>query len=95
MRECFGVALEHMQDIGEIDKRIGRGRIDPEGRRHQAMGFAHLAALRLDQAEQMQRVEIIRRRLQRAGIELFGFAQTSLLMQAQRLLQGLRYIEGP
>jgi hypothetical protein len=64
-------------------------------RRHQAVRFAHLAALRLDQAEQVQRVEIVRGRLERAGIEFFGVAQAALLMQAQRLLQGLRNIEGP
>ena len=95
MRERFAVAFERVQHIGEIDQRIGRVRIDLQRRRHQAMRLAHLAALRLDQAEQMQRVEIVRRGLERACVEFFGFAQASLLMQAQRLLQSLRNIEGP
>jgi len=43
----------------------------------------------------MQRIEIVRRGLERAGIEFFGVAQAALLMQAQRLLQGLRNVEGP
>ena len=80
MSKCFGVALERVQHIGEIDERIRRIRIDLQRCRHQAMGFAHLAALRLDQAEQMQRVEISRRRLQRTGVEFLGFAQASLLV---------------
>ena len=87
--------LSACSTLAKLIKRVGRVRIDLQRRRHQPVGFAHLAALRLDQAEQMQRVEIIRRRLERARVEFFGFAQASLLMQAQRLLQGLRNIEGP
>ena len=95
MRECFAIALERVQHIGEIDQRVRRVWIDLQRRRHQAVRFTHLAALRLDQAEQMQRIEIVRRRLERACIKFFGFAQAALLMQAQRLLQGLRNVEGP
>ena len=95
VRERFGVAFERVQHIGEIDQRIGRVRIDLQRRRHQAMRLTHLAALRLDQAEQVQRVEIVRRGLERTCVEFFGFAQASLLMQAQRLLQSLRNVEGP
>ena len=50
-------------------------------------------ALRLDGAEQMQRVEIVRRGLEHAGIEFFRLAQPVLPVQRDRLLHGLRDVE--
>ena len=84
-----------MQHIGEVDQHVGHIRIDLQRRRHQPVGFAHLAALRLDQAQQMERVEIIGRCLEGARIELFCLAQATLLMQGECLLQGLRNVERP
>ena len=82
-----------MQHVGDIDQRVGGARIDLQRCRHQAIGFAHLVALRLDQSKQMQRVEIIRGGLERTGVEFLGIAQAPLLVQAHRFLQGLRNIE--
>ena len=45
--ERLGVALERVQNVGEIDPGIGRFGIDLERGRHQPVGLAHLARLRL------------------------------------------------
>ena len=91
--ERVGVALERVQHVRKIDQRIGAARIDLERRRDQPQRFAHLPGLRLDRAEQMQRIEIIRRSLQHAGIEFFRLAQPALPVQADGVLQGLRDVE--
>jgi hypothetical protein len=52
-----------------------------------------LSGLRLDGAEQMQRIEMIGRGFEDAGIKLFGVTQAALAMQADRLIHGLRDIE--
>ena len=92
--QSLGIPLERVQYVGDVDQRVGGVRVYLQRCRHQPIGFAHLAALRLDQSEQMQRIEIVRRGLERARVELLGIAQAPLLMQAHRLLQGLRNIEG-
>jgi hypothetical protein len=56
--ERIRVALECVHDIGEIEQRLGGARIDLERRRNQPQRLAHLSALRLDGALEMQRVEI-------------------------------------
>jgi len=93
--ERLVVPFETVQDIGEIDQDIRHVRIDLQGGGHQSMGFAHLAVLGMDQAEQMQGIEIVGRGLEHARVKFFGLAQASLLMQAQRILQNLRNIERP
>lgn len=89
------VSFESVQDIGEIDQDIGDIRIDLQGGRYQAISFAHLPGLGIDQAKKMQGIEIVGRSLERAGVKLLCLAQTPLLMQAQRVLQNLRDIERP
>ncbi len=89
------VSFKSMQDIGEVNQDIGNIRIDLQGGGHQSIGFAHLAILGIDQAQQMQRIEVVGRGLERAGVKLLSLAQTPLLMQAQRFLQNLRDIERP
>ena len=93
--ERFVIAFESVQDIGEIDQDIRHVRIDLQGGGHQSMGFSHLAVLGMDQAEQMQGIEIVGRGLERAGVKPLSLAQTPLLMQAQRVLQNSRDIERP
>ena len=51
----------------------------------QAIGLAGFAALMVQHAEQMQRVEVVALRLQHARVELFRLVQAALLMQRQRL----------
>ena len=84
-----------MQDVGEIAQDVRHVRIDFQCRRYQSIGFAHLAVLGVDQAEKMQRIEIVGRGLEHARVKFLSFAQTPLLMQAQRILQNLRDIERP
>ena len=91
--ERLGVALERVQHVGQIHPGVGRLRIDLERGRHQPVGLAHLVALRLRQPEQMQRVEVGRRRLQHARIKLLSLAQPALLMQGDGILHRLRQIE--
>ena len=91
--ERVGIALERVQHVGEIDQRVGGARIDLDRGRDQPQRFAHLPALRLDGAEQMQRVESVRRGLQHAGIELFRLAQPVLPVQRDGLLHGLGDVE--
>ena len=91
--ERLGVALERVQHVGEIHPGIGRFRIELERGRHQAEGLAHLAALRLRQPEQMQRVGMVRRSLQHARVQLLSLAQPPLLVQGDGFLHCLRQIE--
>ena len=64
-----------------LDERVGRARIDLERRRDQPVRLARLAALVVEHAKQMQRVEIVALQLQRARIELLGLVEAALLMQ--------------
>src|SRR6516165_10165145 len=43
----------------------------------------------------MQCIEVVRRRFERARVELFRLAHASLPVQGECLLQGLRDVEGP
>ena len=61
--ECLGVAFECVEHIGEINEKVGDIRIDFSAAAI-AVRFAHLAALRLDKSQQVQRVEISRRCLE-------------------------------
>jgi hypothetical protein len=88
--ECFGVTLERAQHVGQIHPGVGHFWIELERARYQPVGLAHLAALRLRQAEQMQRVELVRRRFQHARIELLSLAQPPLLVQGDGVLHRLR-----
>ena len=90
--ERLGVALERVQDVGEIHQQIGRG-IDLERGRQKAVRLACLARLRLRQPDQLQRVEMIGRHLQHARVELRGLAQPTLLVQGDGFLHCLQRIE--
>src|SRR5579864_6148951 len=58
------------------------------------MRLAEPAELRLDGAEQVERVEMIRRGFEHARINLLGVAQPSLPVQRQSLVHGLTEVEG-
>jgi len=86
--ERFAIALERMQYIGKIHPGIRRAAIDLQRRHHQPVRFTHLSALRLDEAKQMQRVEVLRRRFEHARVQLLGLAQLALPVQGERVLHG-------
>src|SRR5215471_3248968 len=83
------IALERMQNDPEIDPCIRRAGIDLERRGDEPVGLSGLSALRLDGAEKVERVELIRQRLEYAGIDLLRLAQPPLLLQRHGLLQRL------
>src|SRR5579862_5451024 len=58
------------------------------------MRLADAAELRLDGAEQIERVEMIRRGLEHARVNLLGVAQPALPVQRQSLVHGLTEVEG-
>ncbi len=57
------------------------------------MRLADTAEPYLDGAEQVERIEMIGRRLEHAGIDFLGIAQAPLTMQGHRLVEGLAEIE--
>ena len=59
----------------------------------QAQRLAGLAALVVEHAEQMQRVEVVALRLQHARVELLRLVEPALLVQRQRLLDRLARVE--
>ena len=75
-------------------QRLRRTRIELDRGGEQAMRLADAAELRLDGAEQIERVEMIGRGLEHAGINLLGVAQAALPVQGQRLVHGLTEVEG-
>src|SRR5580693_5548023 len=58
------------------------------------MRLADPAKLRLDGAEQIERVEMVRRGFEHAGVNLLGLAQPALPVQCQSLVHGLTEVEG-
>ena len=80
--ERLVVALERMQDLTEIGPGAARARIDLDGGREQAMRFAHAAELRLDGAEHIERIEMIRRRHEHQRIDILSLAQPALALRA-------------
>ncbi len=88
--ERIRIALERVLHQPEIDPGVRRARIDLERRMNEPIGLAGLTELRLDGAEEIERVEVIGRDLDDARVGLFRLAQLSLPVQGQRLLEHLR-----
>src|SRR5260221_5429281 len=82
-----------MQHEREVRQRIRRARLALERRVDEAISLAGLAALVVQHAEQMQRVKIIALRLQHARVEARCLVEAALLMQRDRLLDGLAGVE--
>ena len=87
MRERLGRPLQRRKGEAEIGERIGRRRIDAERRRDQPLRLAGLAALQLQQPEQVQRVELVGKALQNARVVLLRGRELPLPVQRERLLQ--------
>ena len=84
--ERLVVALERVQDEGKIGQRIGRARVELERGGNQAVGLARLAALVIEHAEQVQRVEVVPIVLEHAAVDLLRLVQPALPVQADRVL---------
>src|SRR5258708_37565234 len=91
--ERIPVLLERMQHLAEIGQSLRRARIDLDRGAEQAMRLADPAELRLDGAEQVERVEMIRRGFEHARVNLLGVAQPALPVQRQGLVHGLSEVE--
>ena len=88
------ILLERMEHLAEIGPGLRRARIELDRGAEQAMRLADPAELRLDGAEQIERVEMIRRGFEHARINLLGVAQPALPVQRQGLVHGLTEVEG-
>src|SRR5262245_37276320 len=81
------VSLERVQHDPEVDPRIRSARVDLHSGADEPIGFPRLSALRFDGAEEIERVELIRRSLKHARVNLLGLAQPSLLLQRHGLAE--------
>ena len=87
------VLLERVQHLAEIGPGLRRARVELDRGAEQAMRLADPPELRLDGAEQIERVEIIRRGFEHARVNLLGVAQPALPVQRQGLVHGLTEVE--
>jgi hypothetical protein len=74
----------------EIGMRVSRPRRDLQRRCDQPLRLAGLADLQLQQAEQVQRVELIGEAFQDARVALLGGRELPLLVQRECLLKRCR-----
>ena len=77
--------------LSEVRQRIGRLRLDFERGGNEPIGFSGSSFLQLERAQQMQGVEMQRGSLHDARVDFFRLVELALLVQRERLLQGLRH----
>lgn len=82
-------AVEIVQAKPEIEERVRRRRVDLQGRRDEARALLVARLLAFEDAEMMQRLEMLRRAGEDVAIELLGLCELALLMQRERALQTL------
>ena len=87
IRQRLGRPLQRSEGQALVGQRIGRPRIDAERRGDQPMRLARLAALQLQQPEQMQCVELAGKAFQDARVILLGCRELPLPVQRQSFLQ--------
>src|ERR1043166_3187165 len=90
--ERIGVALERVQHESQVRARIGRARVDRERGADQPISLASLAGLMLEQAQEMQRIEVCAARLENARINFLGLRQVALSVQGHGLRECLREV---
>ena len=83
------VALERIEDHSIIDQSIGRSGLRLQRGGDQAQALDRAALLMPQNATQMQGIEIVRIRREHGIVDLSGLVEPSLLMQRQRLLDGV------
>src|SRR3954447_3954887 len=94
-RQRLVAALQRVQHQREVRQRVGRARLRFKSRGDETVGLAYLAALVVQHAEEMQRIEIVALHLEHARVEGRGLVEAALLMQRDRLLNRLAGIERP
>jgi hypothetical protein len=87
------IALERFEDQTVVEQDLRRRLARAHGRRDQAQGLGRLAGRKLDQPHHLQGVEVIRPDRENGGVKPFGLGQTPLLMQLERLREGLRNVQ--
>jgi hypothetical protein len=68
--------------------------IDGDGPADRIDGFGELAALHLHHAQQVQRIDVVRLRLENRAVEFFGLSESSLMLVSQRGAQDLQCLVG-
>ena len=89
-RERLLVALERGERHAEVSQRLRRLRIDLERGFDEGVGSSRLAALELDEAGKMQRVEMIGACLEHARADFFRLGEPPLPKMRYGLLDRLR-----
>ena len=92
-RERLVAALERVERKPVVQERRREIGIRPQCRAEQRQRLAELPLLAPQHAEQMQRFEMIRSRLDQLQIEAFGGGQIALAMELDGLVEHLRRIE--
>lgn len=91
--ECFLPALERMQDHAVVDQDLWRGLAHAHCLRDQPQRLGRLAFRKLDDAEHLQRVEMVGPMGKHLGINALRLVQLALGMERERLRESLRYLE--
>ena len=89
----FLVALEGIEDQAVVEQDLRRRLARAHGRRHQPQGLGRLAAGQLDQPHHLQGVDVLRPHREHGGVKLLGLRQPPLIMQLERLCEGLRDVQ--
>jgi hypothetical protein len=87
-RERIGGPLQRAEHQAHVGVRVGRVRGDLQRGGDQPLRLTGLSALQLQQAEQMQRIELVREAFQDAGVALLGRGELTLLVQRHGFLKG-------
>src|SRR5262249_3939648 len=88
-RERLLVAPERLQDVTEIGMRVGRSRTHRDRAAKEFGCFLVAFLLTVDDAEQMQRIEMIGTCFENLPVQALGFFQPAGLMQGYSLCQSL------
>jgi hypothetical protein len=86
-------SLERFEDETVVQQDLRRRLARAHGRRDQAQGLGRLPGRKLDQPRYLQGVEVIRPDRENGGVKPFGLGQAPLLVQLERLREGLRNVQ--
>ena len=92
-RQRLLVAVHGVEHEAVIQKHLRRLRPQLHRRRNEPQRRRKVAARQLDDAEHLQRVEMIGPHRQHRGVEPLGLRDPPLMVQLQRLMHGARNVE--